>query len=106
MIHSTLSDELTDKALAKYGKTIGKIRREYPSLIVPTGGKKNGKPVTDYYYNVYTFETEKEYTDWRKWAETKVKVEGYKKEDLDFWEMLWGLKEVYLPFYKKEGQLF
>lgn len=106
MIHNELSDILTNKALEKYKKTIQEIRKDYPSLIIPTGGKKNGKPVTDYYYNVYTFETEKEYKDWREWAEKKVVELKYKKEHLDFWEMLWGLKEVYLPFYKKEGELF
>lgn len=97
--------KLTNKALESYKKNIEIILRDYPDGIIPTGIKKNGKDVTDYYYNVYTWISEEEYKEWRKWALLMVRTDGGTEMDLDWWECLWGLREDYLPFRKKEGQL-
>jgi hypothetical protein len=105
-IAGTLSKELLNKALSYRKKNIDTILKEYPDGLVPTGIKKKGKDVTDYYYNVYSFELEKDYLEWRAWAEEKVEDEGFTKQALDWWECLYGLREDYLPFRKKEGELF
>lgn len=100
-----LSKKLINKALSYQNKNIKGILEEYPDGLVPTGQKKNGKEVTDYYYNVYAWVSETEYKEWRDWALLEVIKEGHTAESLDWWECLYGLKEGFLPFYKKEGQL-
>lgn len=105
MIDKETSDILTNKMLKQFGTTIDKIMATFAGGIIPTGGIKNKKPVTDYWWNVYGWQKKEEYEAWREWA--LEQIEGvYSKEDLDFWEMIWDIKHEYLPFYKKEGQLF
>ena len=105
LIHGTLSKELLNDALKYYKKDIDTLLKEYPDGQIPTGQKKAGKIVKDYYHNVYTWVSEKEYLEWRDACLKKVKEAGYNKEAFDWWECLHGLREDYLPFRKKEGQL-
>lgn len=104
-IHGTLSKELLNNALKYHKKDIDIILKEYPDGLIPTGQKKAGKIVKDYYYNVYTWISESEYKEWREASVKRVQEEGYNKEAFDWWECLNGLREDYLPFRKKEGQL-
>lgn len=106
LIDELTSRILTNKALEQYGVTMKDVLSKNSDGLVDTGIVKNKKPVLDYYYNVYVWKTKEDYDEWRAWALEHLKLKKYKEEDLNFWECLWGLKEAFLPFYKKEGKLF
>jgi hypothetical protein len=105
MIDNATSDALTNKALEQFNITIQEIRKESPDGYINTGVIKNKKPVYDYYYNKYTWFSEEDYLKFREWAINYVTKKGYSIEDFNFWECLCGLREDYLPFYKKKEEV-
>mgnify|MGYP001274386448 CR=1 FL=1 len=94
-IDGKLSDELINLALKRHNITIQEIRKESPDCLIKVKDKK-GKEKSEYYYNVYTIDTEEEYKEWREEAEKLVNAKGYSHVDLDMWEMLNQLKETYI----------
>ena len=94
-IDSKLSDELINLALKRHNITIQEIRKESPDCLIKIKDKK-GKERSEHYYNVYTIDSEEEYKSWREKAEKLAFDKGYKKEELDFWEMMYQLKEIYI----------
>jgi|694.fasta_scaffold00478_9 hypothetical protein len=95
MIDTRLSDELSNLALKRHNITIQDIRKESPDLLITIKDKK-GKDRSEYYYNVYTIDSEEEYLAWREKAESLAFAKGYNKKDLDNWEMINQLKETYI----------
>ena len=94
-IDGKLSDELSNLALKRHNVTIQEIRKESPDLLIKTKDKK-GKEKSEHYYNVYTIDSKEEYDMWREEAEKLAFDKGYKKEELDFWEMMYQLRESYI----------
>lgn len=94
-IDTKLSDELINLALKRHNITIQEIRKESPDLLIKVKDKK-GKEKSEHYYNVYTIDSLEEYEAWREKAEELAFSKGYKKEELDFWEMMYQLKETYI----------
>jgi hypothetical protein len=95
MIDTRLSDELSNLALKRHNITIQDIRKESPDLLITIKDKK-GKDRSEYYYNIYTIDSEEEYLTWREKAEILCYAKGYNKKDLDNWEMINQLKETYI----------
>ena len=94
-IDGKLSDELINLSLKRYNITIQEIRKESPDCLIKVKDKK-GKEKSEHYYNVYTIDSEEEYKYWREKAEKLAFTKGYKREHLDFWEMMYQLKETYI----------
>ena len=94
-IDSKLSDELINLALKRHNITIQEIRKESPDCLIKVKDKK-GKERSEHYYNVYTIDSLEEYKAWREHAEKLAYAKGYKKEELDFWEMQNQLRETYI----------
>lgn len=94
-IDGKLSDELINLALKRHNITIQEIRKESPDLLIKVKDKK-GKEKSEYYYNVYTIDSEDEYKSWREKAEKLAINKGYELKTLDFWEMTHLLKETYI----------
>lgn len=101
MLNDQIRKKLLNKALKPYNVTVDNINS---NQLVNTGVKKKGNDVMDYYYNVYTFKTKESYESWRKWALELIEEEGYKRIDLDMFELVFGLKEEYI--FKKQSELF
>jgi hypothetical protein len=100
----TIRNKLINGALLQYKVTIEEILSKYPSGIIPTGVVRNKKPVTDYWYNKYTWENEKDYLVWKEWALEELEKEGMTKGELDKFELIYDLKHQYI--FKKEDELF
>ena len=94
-IDGKLSDELINLALKRHNITIQDIRKESPNCLIKIKDKK-GKEKSEHYYNVYTIDSLEEYKVWREKAEKLAFDKGYKKEELDFWEMMYQLRESYI----------